>query len=73
MYITEHETLHFVDILHNILKNYNTRKHSFLNASPFQVETNKNLQFKTIILHSEKYAKVKTNKKQFTIGTIVRV
>ena len=73
MYITENETLRFIDILHNILINYNTRKHSFLKASPLQIETNKTLQFETMILHSEKYAKVRKQKPQFAIGAIVRI
>ena len=73
MYISENETLRFIDILHDVLRNYNTRKHAFLKASPLQVETNKTLQFETMILHSEKYANVRKKKTEFNVGNIVRI
>ena len=73
MYITEFESLRFVNILHNIVKNYNLTKHSFLNASPLEVETNKNLQFKTMILHADKYAEVIRQKPQFNVVDVVRI
>jgi hypothetical protein len=73
LYITEYETRRFIHILDKILVNYNTTKHSFLGASPFSVETDKDLQNKVMILHARKNENVKKKKPQFSIGDIVRV
>ena len=73
LYITEYETRRFIHILDKILENYNTTKHSFLGASPFSVETDKELQNKVLLLHARKNENVKKKKPQFSIGDIVRV
>ena len=55
------------------MKNHNLSKHSILKASPLEVKTSKDLQFKTMIFHAEKYARVKRQKPQFNVGDIFRI
>ena len=55
------------------MKNYNLSKHSILKASPLEVKTSKDLQFKTMIFHAEKYARVKRQKPQFNVEDMVRI
>ena len=73
LYITEFETRRFVHILHKIIENYNSTKHSFLGASPFMVETNEKLQNKVLLLHARKNEAVKKKRPQFAVGDVVRV
>ena len=73
MYITEFESLRFIHQLEKIVKNYNMTIHSFLGASPLEVECSKKLQFKVMVLHGEKYSKIKKRKPTFVPGDIVRL
>lgn len=73
LYITEFETRRFVHILHKIVENYNSSTHSFLKASPFDVETDKELQNNVMMLHAQKVQSVKKQKPKFKIGDIVRI
>lgn len=73
LYITEFETRRFIHVLHKIVENYNCTIHSFLRASPFDVETNKDLQNDVMILHAQKFQNVKKQKPRFKIGDVVRI
>ena len=73
LYITEFETRRFVHILHKIVENYNSSTHSFLKASPFDVEVDKEIQNKVMILHAKKVQSVKKQKPKFKIGDVVRI
>ena len=73
LYITEFETRRFIHVLDKIIEIYNITKHSFLNASPFSVETDKELQYKAMLLHSQKYENVRKRKQRFNIGDVVRI
>ena len=73
LYITEFETRRFIHVLDKIIEIYNITEHSFLNASPFSVETDKELQYKTMLLHSQKYENVRKRKQRFNVGDVVRI
>jgi hypothetical protein len=73
LYITEFETRRFIHVLDKIIEILNITKHAFLKASPFSVETDKELQYKTMLLHSQKYENVRKHKQRFNIGDVVRI
>ena len=73
LYITGFETQRFIHILDKIIEIYNITKHAFLKASRFSVETDKELQYKTMLLYSQKYENVRKQKQRFNIGDMVRI
>jgi Integrase core domain/Chromo (CHRromatin Organisation MOdifier) domain len=73
-YMTENETNRFVDVLQNLVKSYNTRKHRMINMSPLQAELNDNNEHLRInLLQQQQLDKIKIKKPKIQIGEYVRI
>ncbi|PCJ29148.1 MAG: hypothetical protein COA94_02455 [Rickettsiales bacterium] len=77
-YLTEYETLRYVDVLQDLLYSYNDRAHrSIANLSPNQaeLEENKNKVVNALNKHYTKATRLRNAKKkrQFKVGDMVRL
>ena len=74
-YLVEKETYRYIDVLQQLMRNYNETPHSFLeNLSPALAENPENWD-RVSSAHSKHYARLRTKKIKpcFKIGDIVRV
>jgi hypothetical protein len=73
-YMTENETNRYIDVLQDLVKSYNTRKHRMINTSPLQAEKNENNQHLQInLLQQQQLEKIKTQKPKLKVGDYVRI
>ena len=74
-HITQKETLSYVDILQDFIRNYNNTPHTFTKLSPYDVEKSQNNQNKVLQLNLGKFEKHynKRRKAKYKSGDIVRI
>lgn len=73
-FMSDNETERYVDVLQDLVRTYNTRKHRMIQMSPKQAEMNtpvSNLQLNQ--LQQKQLLKVKTKKPSLKVGTYVRI
>ena len=72
-FITEEESLRYINVLQHLVDRYNKTAHSFTGYSPYEVESDLSIQSQVLIKFAEKYDKVKKINPQFAIGDTVRI
>ena len=72
-YLTDQETLRYVDVLDQLVSTYNKRGHrSLAQLSPNEADLARN-QRRIRDIHMQRYAKVKRKKPTFKLGDMVRI
>jgi len=73
-YMTENETNRYVDVLQDLVKSYNNRKHRMINMTPNEAEKNENNEHLQInLLQQKQVEQIKTRKPQLQAGEYVRI
>lgn len=72
-YMTEHETNRYIDVLQELIKSYNNRKHRMIDMSPFQAENNIDNRLKISLLQAKRNSFIKQQQPKYKIGTYVRI
>lgn len=72
-YMTEKETKKYINVLQELVKSYNTRKHRIIGMSPYEAETNSSNHLKINLSQAKKESQIKKLNPKFKIGTYVRI
>lgn len=72
-YMTENETNTYIDVLQDLVKSYNNRKHRMIDMTPAQAENDTTQHIKLNLLQSARAHKMKKQEPKFNIGTYVRI
>jgi len=73
-YMTENETNRYVDVLQDLVKSYNNRKHRMINMTPNEAEKNENNEHLQInLLQQKQVEQIKTRKPQLQAREYVRI
>jgi hypothetical protein len=73
-YMTENETNRYVDVLQNLVKTYNNRRHRMINMTPNEAERNENNEHLELNLIQQKQInQIKSRKPQYKVGDYVRI
>lgn len=73
-YMTENETNRFVDVLQDLVKSYNNRKHRMINMTPNQAEQNTNNEHLNLnLIQQKQLSDIKKRVPKLKIGDYVRI
>lgn len=72
-YLTENETNTYIDVLPDLVKTYNLRKHRMIDMSPFEAENSPQQHIKINLLQSKRDSNIKQVKPIYKVGSFVRI
>jgi hypothetical protein len=72
-YMTEHETNRYIDVLPDLVKSYNNRKHRMINMSPNDAENNPETHITLNLAQAKRDSLQKQKQPQYKVGSYVRI